>query len=162
MGKSEYKYVMPPRSDERQRARASRAWTEEELEAYAVRYMARFDCTEQRLRTVLQRKLEARAESTNGVDTWAPAIDRLIDRFKRLGYLDDQRYALRLVESLRQKGASTRKIRERLRTRGVESGLLAELLVGANANSEHDFCRSRNVGQAPQNGRTSQCSATAH
>lgn len=140
---------MPSPSAKRQGARRSqRARTFADLEAYAARYLARFDCTEQRLRTVLTRKLEAwtaECDSAQGTrdaqleSLSSAAIDRLIDRFTELGYLNDRRFAERLVEALRLRGASTRAIRERLRTRGVRSDLVEEVLKPTSDSREDDF-----------------------
>lgn len=140
MRKSEYKYVMTSERSKRRHPRPNRAWTVTDLEAYAVRYVARFDCTEQRLRSVLTRQLKARAENDAEPANHAllTSIDRLIDRFKELGYVDDQRFAERLVESLRSKGASTRKIRERMRTRGVSPEVQANLM-GARATRDEEL-----------------------
>lgn len=152
MGKSEYKCVMPSASGKRQGARRSqRVWTEPELEAYAARYLARFDCTEQRLRTVLTRKLEASAAMAQQTLSSA-AVERLIDRFTTLGYLNDKRFSERLVEALRSRGASTRAIRERLRTRGVRVELVDELLKRTADTREDDlaaaatFAKRRRLG----------------
>jgi regulatory protein len=102
-----------------------------------VRYVARFDCTEQRLRTVLTNKVEAMRTTAHVEGVVSESIDRLIDRFKELGYLNDRRFAERLVESLRLRGASTRKIRDRLRSRGVRSETAAEVL--SHTGQEDDF-----------------------
>lgn len=110
-----------------------------------MRYLARFDCTEQRLRTVLARKLQGKLEQAEAQAAARESIDRLIDRFKALGYVNDKRFALRLVESLRSKGASTRMIRERLRARGVDPELLTELFLEVRTTSEDDLAAARTL-----------------
>jgi regulatory protein len=132
---------MPSRNGKRPAPVSGRTWTSEQLEAYALRYLGRFDCTEQRLRTVLHRKLDAiREGGAAEIDaaTFA-SIEPLVDRFKALGYLNDVRFAERLLESLRQRGASTRKIRERLRSRGVSAEVANSLLADAHATSQDDL-----------------------
>jgi regulatory protein len=144
---------MPRRS--RTNSDPARPISADELEAYAVRYLARFDCTAAKLRQVLQRRLgkpraeqdeEGSATSHGGAATTGtpspsaatPNIDRIVARFLEVGYLNDERFARGLAQSLLNRGTAPRKAIERLKQRGV-SGELAEGVIrefGASGETE--------------------------
>lgn len=109
--------------------------TRGELEAYAVSYLAKFDCTVARLRQVLQRKLEKSAVGpSNASDTETttvtgrPDVEHIIERFLDVGYLNDERFARGLARSLFARGMAPRKAVERLRQRGVTNDLAQRVI----------------------------------
>lgn len=122
-----------------------RAIGPDELSAYAVSYLARFDCTASKLRQVLLRKLGGTRQEnseqefvTSHAGASAADIDRIVTRFLEVGYLNDERFARGLAQSLLNRGTAPRKAVERLKQRGV-SGELAEGVIrefGATGETE--------------------------
>jgi regulatory protein len=115
--------------------------TRDELEAYAVSYLAKFDCTVARLRQVLHRKLEKNAagpsnapEAETSTVIGRPDVESIIQRFLEVGYLNDERFARGLAHSLFARGVAPRKAIERLRQRGVTSEL-AQRVIEESAQS---------------------------
>ncbi|HYD29662.1 MAG TPA: RecX family transcriptional regulator [Azospirillaceae bacterium] len=92
------------------------------LEAAALHYLERFAASTAGLRRVLMAKVDrsAHAHGTNREDG-ARIIEDLIRKFQRLGYLNDAEFARARAASLHRRGASTRAIREKLATKGVDS-----------------------------------------
>lgn len=96
--------------------------------------VATFDIDQ--LEQALIRKLHAADMSAREVHTWlssrdAPEADalKLIDKFIRLGYIDDQRMARQLVDKLSvRKGKSKNIIVNDLRQRGIASDIIAEVV----------------------------------
>src|SRR5690606_2240580 len=97
----------PGWSKRARRSPRSVALTPTTLEAAALRYLNRFDCTRQRLREVLERKVaKARREQASDeqpsqdvadaepVEQW---IEQLLNRLSDAGYLNDARYAQALA-----------------------------------------------------------------
>lgn len=117
-----------------------------ELEAYAVSYLARFDCTAAKMRQVLLRKLgkqqakpETDAEFTTRRSVSSPEVDAILARFLEVGYLNDQRFARGLAQSLLGRGVAPRKAVERLRQRGVDGELAAAVIAELGASGETEL-----------------------
>lgn len=116
-----------------------------ELEAYAVSYLARFDCTAAKMRQVLLRKLgkqpkpETDADFATRRSVSSPEVDAILARFLEVGYLNDQRFARGLAQSLLNRGLAPRKAVERLRQRGVDSELAAAVIAELGASGETEL-----------------------
>lgn len=88
------------------------------------------------LEQTLLRKLHSTDMSVYEVEQWLSSHEaaeadamNLIDKFLRLGYLDDQRLATQLVHRLHErKGKSKQAITEVLRQRGISSATITEAL----------------------------------
>lgn len=91
----------------------------------AVRALARRDRSETDVRRILERKGVSTADA-------AAAIDVL----RRLGALDDARFALRSAESLARRGYGDAAIAARLRREGVEHELAAEAIAALEPEHE--------------------------
>ena len=87
------------------------------LERLALFYAERYATTRFKLRAYLGRKLRERG--------WAgesdPPIDALVERFDRLGYVDDRAFASSRAASLTRRGYGERRVAEALRAAGIES-----------------------------------------
>jgi regulatory protein len=107
--------------------------TERRLENIAVFYLQRFSTTATHLRQVLLRRAErsfdpqSEDRSTKRADV-AIWVDRLIARLTVNGTLNDVAYAEGQARRLRQLGKSPGVIRAKLRAKGVESGMIDEVL----------------------------------
>lgn len=121
------------------------------LEAAALQHLNRFDCTRQRLRAVLERKVaklqkqlaaaQAEEQSTTPidpeqVDQW---IEQLLTRLCDAGYVNDVRYAEALARNLLERGCAPRQISTKLRLRGVADELAADVVVNLGQSRETEL-----------------------
>lgn len=117
--------------------REAAAGSPEELEALALRYLNRFDCTAKKLHDYLRRRSRPELE---------PRIDELIERYQRSGLLDDGRFAAGAVQRLSQRGASSRAIAFRLGLKGVPAVVVNEVLEArAREVAEPDLEAAKNL-----------------
>lgn len=68
----------------------------------------------------------------------AELIDRLIKEFSERKYIDEQRFAVWLIDLRQRRGKSNRAIRAELISKGVDSQIISEVLAG---NEEIDRLR---------------------
>ncbi|HEX2732734.1 MAG TPA: RecX family transcriptional regulator [Polyangiaceae bacterium] len=109
------------------------------LEAVALRYLERFDATRAKLQARLERA--AKMEFGRGAEVLDPEklqgwIEELLDRYRASGVIDDRRYAERLLESQRARGASARAIVHKLRAQKVDTSVLEEITRGLDRAGE--------------------------
>ncbi len=100
------------------------------LENAAAHYLGRFAASTAQLRRVMMQKVQ-RSASHHGTD---PAdgrkiVDDIIDKFERLGYLNDKAFAETRAQALHDRGTPLRGIRYKL----AEKGIAAELIETALA-----------------------------
>ncbi|MBM3573008.1 MAG: RecX family transcriptional regulator, partial [Alphaproteobacteria bacterium] len=103
--------------------------TPELLEKAALAYLERFATSAAHLKRVLMRRVERSAQH-HGTDRMAGAavIDKLIDRYRRAGLLDDRSFAEGRVASLRRRGTSAQKIKSTLAAKGVDAAVVGQAL----------------------------------
>lgn len=100
------------------------------LEAVALRYLERFDCSVARLRKVLGERITKAVRAGVADAAQAPAVaEELLARYQASGLIDDQRFAKHFAERQRERGASRRAIEQKLRQRGIPSELVHQLLA---------------------------------
>ncbi|CAK0765110.1 Regulatory protein RecX [Azospirillaceae bacterium] len=106
--------------------------TEQSLEDAAVAYLERYAASETGVRRVLMARVDRsfRLHGTNR-DQGRLWVEALIERFRRLGFLNDAAYARTKALSLRRRGASTRAIRDRLAAQGIAPDLTQAALIEA-------------------------------
>jgi regulatory protein len=129
----------------RGRARTLSGENETALADAALRYLDRYDATEQGLRRLLTRKLDPELGAAERALA-EEKIAALIERFRAAKILDDTRYAQNLTSSLRARGSSGRRIQQKLRQRGVGDGALRELepeAQGTELEAARTFLRKR-------------------
>ena len=107
--------------------------TPELLEKAALHYVERYAGTAENLRRVLMRRVDRWAYTLGG-DRGAGVrwVEALVQRYVRSGLVDDKRYAGAAAESLRRRGASARRIRQKLAQKGVDADTAAAALAAAD------------------------------
>lgn len=117
----------------------------ESLAELALRYVSRFATTRSKLRSYLARKLRERG--------WAgdreADLDTLVERFSASGYVDDSAYALAKSRSLSARGYGEARLRQSLRSAGVEeeeSIAARELAASEAAEAALRFAKRRRIG----------------
>lgn len=136
------------------RRRAPRPATPERLEKAALAYLQRYAASSESLRRVLQRRV-LRSARLHGTDPeeGAAAIEAIVARLTRAGFLDDRAFARGLAESLQRRGLSQRAIEARLKAKGLD-GSAREAALGQLAESRADpeleaavaYARRRRLG----------------
>jgi regulatory protein len=95
---------------------APRPLDAEGLERLALFYAGRYAVTRAKLRQYLHRKLRERG--------WAGAaeapVERLVERFAELGYVDDSAFAASRADALTRRGYGLRRVDQALRAAGIE------------------------------------------
>ncbi|MGE3770220.1 MAG: regulatory protein RecX [Bdellovibrionales bacterium] len=97
------------------------------LENAALYYVQRFAATTTTLTRALQRKVLRAQHAYPDFDAapFAKIIADLVQKFVRLGYVNDKSYADAKVSSLRRKGGSARAINAKLREKGIANAVVA-------------------------------------
>ncbi|MGN0919583.1 MAG: regulatory protein RecX [Alphaproteobacteria bacterium] len=93
--------------------------TPERLKNSALYYLERYDASRQKLREVLERRLnKARLEQEVPMEAgqW---IEDVIDQMQHLGYINDTRFAENLVRRCSEAGKSRTYIRTKLKLAGI-------------------------------------------
>jgi regulatory protein len=118
------------------------------LEEAALRYLDRYDASAARLTAVLMRRgrtalklageSESRSEQEAQLVRW---VAELVARYRASGILDDRRFASNLLQGLRQRGASRRAVAQKLRARGLDSGVIDAVLAAERVDDEPSHSR---------------------
>lgn len=111
----------------------------------ALNYVGRFATSRAKLIAYLCRKLRERGWAGAG----EPPIEALADKFVRLGYIDDQAFALSKARSLTGRGYGERRVRQALAQAGIgeEQGTAARDLAEDQAvEAALKFAKRRAIG----------------
>lgn len=132
-------------------AQMPRSITQERLFNRAVHYLERYASSVEGVRAVLQRGLLRAAQRGEVVPPEAQAwIEAVVERLQKLGYVDDKKFAEVKARALRNRGASSFKIRQTLAQKGVETELVEEALdsedVADDWQAALTFARKRRLG----------------
>jgi regulatory protein len=117
----------------------------EALERLGLFYAGRYATTRAKLAAYLRRKLKERGWSGAG----EPPVERLVERFAELGYVDDRSFASARAASLLRRGYGERRVKEALRGAGIGEADSAEAgdISGEEAlAAAHRFARRRRLG----------------
>jgi regulatory protein len=87
----------------------------EGLERLALFYAGRYAVTRAKLAAYLRRKLRERGWS----EASEPPVERLVERFAELGYVDDRAFAAARADALGRRGYGLRRIDQALRAAGI-------------------------------------------
>jgi len=121
----------------RDQTREREPLTPEKLEAAALRYLNRFDCSVDKLRRHLKELVRRRG----GAATLGEHIEVLLERYRASGLVNDERFAGNLTGRLQERGASRRMVVHKLRARGVPRDV-AEAAVRASPASDLEAARA--------------------
>jgi regulatory protein len=117
----------------------------EGLDRLGLSYAGRYATTQAKLAAYLRRKLRERGWSGPG----EPPVERLVERFAELGYVDDRAFASGRSASLLRRGYGELRVKEVLRGAGIAEEDSAE---ARNISAEdalaaaHRFARRRRLG----------------
>ena len=134
--------------------RTPRKATMRYLENAALYYMERFASSKANLRRIMMAKVE-RSARFHGTDRekGVAQVEDIIARFLRSGLLDDEMYARSKAISLHHRGSSSRAIRAKLTSKGVDGPIIHMALAFLEAedpDSEFSaaiaFARRRRIG----------------
>jgi regulatory protein len=121
----------------------------EGLERLALFYAGRYAVTRAKLRDYLRRKLRERGWRGDG----EPPVERLVERFSALGYVDDRAFAAARADALGRRGYGLRRIDQALRAAGIEEEDGAEARESAEAgawSAALRFAERRRIGPFAQ------------
>ena len=114
------------------------------LENKALHYLGRYASSEANLRQILKRfgmrKCQPTDADADADDAFRQIleteIDALITRYRALGYIDDRAFALGRARAMRARGASTRRIIQTLKAKGVDAEIASEIMAdGTSADT---------------------------
>ena len=117
----------------------------EGLERLGLFYAGRYATTRARLAAYLRRKLAERGWSGPG----EPPVERLVERFAGLGYVDDRAFASARAEALLRRGYGEMRVRDALKGAGIAEEDAAEARDRAGDEAlaaAHRFARRRRLG----------------
>lgn len=108
--------------DGTQKKRRKKKISAESLKRSALYYLSRRGASRLQLKQALERRVMRAENSPEEAPEW---IEAALDYCESLGYLNDQKYAEQKARSMRNRGASARKIRAKFRQKGI-GGELAD------------------------------------
>ena len=109
----------------------SRSPAERRLMNKAVHYLGRYTASKQRLREVLNRFAERKLDA-HDADEVAVAREQVIGDCVRLGYVNDEVFALSQARGKRRAGHSGIAIRRALGQHALDDGMIDDALAGAD------------------------------
>ena len=115
----------------------------QELERLALFYAGRYASTRAKLRTYLVRKLRERGWEGEG----EPPVERLVERFSALGYVDDRAFATARADALGRRGYGARRIGPFAQE--VPDPPQREKALGAMLRAGHPLGLARRLVDAP-------------
>lgn len=115
------------------------------LDEIALRYVGRYATSRAKLCAYLSRKLRERGWNGAG----EPDLDRIAERFARLGYVDDAAFAMSKSQALASRGYGKRRLVESLRAAGIgeeDSAGARELADREKVAAALRFAKRRRIG----------------
>jgi regulatory protein len=103
----------------------------EGLERLALFYAGRYATTRSKLKSYLNRKLKERGWQGEG----QPPVERLVQRFTELGYIDDRAFATARASSLQRRGYGERRLDQALYAAGIDAEDAADAKAQAQAGA---------------------------
>ena len=128
----------------------------------ALDYLGRYASSRHKLAQILQR-FATRKLTDHDPDDIATAIQQTIDHCSKLGYLDDQQFAVTVARSQRRLGRSQAVIRQRLRQHALDDDVIAQALAEADENRANgDLQAAIRFAQRRRLGPFAQCRDAHH
>lgn len=113
--------------------------TQKRLTNIALYYLGRYESSAGNLRRVLLRRVaKAAAGGADVPPESAEWVESVVSEMKRLGYVDDSRFAEITAEKYRKAGKSERFIRQKLLQAGVEADLQDSVLSARDSAENAD------------------------
>ncbi len=123
--------------------RSAKPATPAYLERVALRYLERYAGSVERVRRVLARRVQRSVEELGtDAEEGRQAIDAVLGKLRRLGYLDDARFAESRARTLRRRGKSRRAVRTALSAQGIDGSTIDALLAGEDEGAELEAARA--------------------
>ena len=124
--------------DTPQKAQKPRKMTKKRLENIGLYYLERFDSSADNLRKVLKRRVFDYARKvpdfeTREAEEW---IDEIVEKFEKLGYLNDCRYAEYKIDDYLAAGKPERYIRQKMALKGVADNVVDNILQNRDFDEE--------------------------
>lgn len=114
--------------------------TQKRLTNIALYYLGRYESSADNLRRVLRRRIaKAAAKGADVPPESADWIESVVSEMKRLGYIDDSRFAEITAEKYRKAGKSERFIRQKLAYAGIDPDLQDSVLSACDSVENVDF-----------------------
>lgn len=115
--------------------------TKSYLQNSGLYYLQRFAASEEHFKDVMRNKIKRSlahhgAPKLGECEEW---LEQVVQSFVSLGYLDDERYAKGLVQSLRLKGRSATQVQLRLKKAKLDSQLIEQTIEIYNLERLKDF-----------------------
>ncbi len=135
------------RGRKRPSPQVSREWLQSEL----LRYLGRYEASEARARALLWKRIK-RAISFHGgsPESYEPLVNDLIEVALANKWLDDHRFATAWLESLRARGDSAIRIRQKLFQKLVPREVIDDILnnedAGINQAAAARYAKRRGLG----------------
>ncbi|GAB6052368.1 regulatory protein RecX [Magnetospira thiophila] len=124
--------------------------TPERLEKAALHYLERFATSTENLRRVLMRRVRTSAHY-HGTDITegAAAIEALLQKLARKGFLNDALYAEGRVAALRRRGTAGRMVALKLKEKGLDDEIIRQALDqwAADAGEEGELAAAINLAR---------------
>lgn len=135
---------------DRSAQRKYRLPTEDRLTRAAIHYLDRYSSSLENLRKVLTRKVK-RAATANGrsPEEFREIVDRVVEKCRRAGMVDDRTYAETKLAGLRRRGRSKRQIEATLASKGVDRDLIASVVDRddtSDLEAAQTYARRRKLG----------------
>lgn len=133
------------RADKRLRASPKPPLDSEGLERLGLFYAGRYATTRSKLADYLRRKLEERGWKGAA----EPPVERLVESFAELGYVDDKGFASARTASLLRRGYGERRVQAALRGAGIaeeDSADARDISEEEALAAAHRFARRRRLG----------------
>lgn len=89
----------------------------EGIERLALFYASRYETSRAKLRSYLGRKLRERGWKGGG----EPPVERIVERFSQLGYIDDRAFAIARAGSLQRRGYGAHRVEQAFYAAGIEA-----------------------------------------
>lgn len=111
------------------------------LENAGVYYLGRFSASTERFRDVMMRKIKLSCNEHEDQDfkSCLSILDEVIEKFTKLGYLNDENYTKALYQSLLNRGVSLQKIRVQLVAKGCPKDDIEKALSEYAPPEDHEI-----------------------
>lgn len=106
--------------------------TPERLKNIALFYLERYDASSEKLRFVLKRRVKKAALEQPVPPQTSSWIEQTVSEMKRLGYINDKRFAENLVRRYSEAGKSPSFIRSKLKLSGIDEMTISDMLEGTD------------------------------